>query len=254
MSILRTTLALAALASAACASRPAPLRIAAAADLQYALADIAKAFHQRHPGVRVEPVYGSSGLFYAQLINHAPFDLFLSADVEYPRKLAQQGLILTGSEFTYAEGRIVLWAGNTSGLNVRRIGLDALRLPALRHIAIANPAHAPYGRAAEAALRSFGLYDAVKDKLVLGENVSQAFQLANSGAAEAAIVPLSLALAPPATRGAYWEFPSGAYPRIQQGGAIMRWTANPLAAQGFRAFLLAPEGRVILKQYGFEDR
>jgi molybdate transport system substrate-binding protein len=193
-------------------------------------------------------------MFYQQLTNHAPFDLFLSADVQYPRKLSEQGLILPGSEFTYADGRIVLWASTASRVDVGRLGMDALRQPAVRHIAIANPAHAPYGRAAEAALRSLGVYDAVKDKLVMGENISQTFQMAESGAAEVGIVALSLAMAPAASgQGRYWEVPRDAYPRIQQGGAILKWTRNPAAAQAFRAFLLAPEGRAILKRYGFSD-
>jgi len=248
------TLGIAVLLSAACATRPVPLRIAAAADLRYALDDVVKNFHQRHPEARIEPTYGSSGMFYAQLVNQAPFDLYLSADVQYPRKLAEQGLILPGSGFTYADGRIVLWTGNASGIDVARLGMDALRQSAVRHVAIANPAHAPYGRAAEAALRSLGLYDAVKDKLVMGENISQAFQLAQSGAAEVGIVALSLAIAPGAAgQGRYWEVPRSAYPRIQQGGAILKWTKNPEAAQAFRAFLLAPEGRAILKRYGFSS-
>jgi molybdate transport system substrate-binding protein len=130
--------------------------------------------------------------------------------------------------------------------------MDALRQPAVKHIAIANPAHAPYGRAAEAALRSLGIYDAVKAKLVMGENISQTFQMAQSGAAEVGIVALSLAIAPGAAgQGHYWEVPRDAYPRIQQGGAILKWTRNPEAAQAFRAFLLSPEGRAILKRYGF---
>jgi len=231
------------------------LRIAAAADLRYALEDIVKAFRQRHAEVRIEQAYGSSGMFYEQLTNRAPFDLFLSADVQYPRKLSEQGLILPGSEFTYADGRIVLWASTASGVDVERLGIDALRQPAVHHIAIANPAHAPYGRAAEAALRSLGLYDAVKDKLVMGENISQTFQMAESGAAEVGIVALSLAMAPAASgQGHYWEVPRDAYPRIQQGGAILKWTRNPAAAQAFRAFLLAPEGRAILWRAGFSPR
>jgi molybdate transport system substrate-binding protein len=235
-----------------CKAPPAPLRIAAAADLRYALDDLVKAFRELHAEVGIEPAYGSSGMFYAQLTNRAPFDLFLSADVQYPQKLAEQGLILPGSEFSYADGRIVLWTGNTTGIDVERLGMEALRQPAVRHIAIANPAHAPYGRAAEAALRSLGIYDAVKDKLVMGENISQTFQMAQSGAAEVGIVALSLALAPAASgQGHYWEVPRTAYPRIQQGGAILKWTKNPDAAQAFRAFLLAPEGRAILKRYGF---
>jgi molybdate transport system substrate-binding protein len=228
------------------------LRIAAAADLRFALDEVVKTYSQRQPGARIEPVYGSSGMFYAQLLNHAPFDLYLSADVQYPHKLAEQGLILPGSEFTYAVGRIVVWTGKASGIDVERLGIAALREPAVHHIAIANPAHAPYGRAAEAALRSLGVYDAVKDKLVMGENISQAFQMAQSGAAEAGVVALSLAMAPGAAgQGRYWEVPSSAYPRLEQGGAILRWTQNPEAARAFRAFLLAPEGRAILKRYGF---
>jgi molybdate transport system substrate-binding protein len=238
----------------ACATHPAPLRIAAAADLRYALDDVVKGFRQQHGEVRIEPSYGSSGMFYAQLVNHAPFDLYLSADVQYPQKLSEQGLILPGSEFTYADGRIVLWTGNASGVDVERLGMNALRQPAVRHIAIANPAHAPYGRAAEAALRSLGVYDAVKDKLVMGENISQTFQMAQSGAAEVGIVALSLAIAPGvAGQGHYWDVPRDAYPRIRQGGAILKWAKNPEAAQAFRAFLLAPEGRAILKRYGFSS-
>jgi len=146
----------------------------------------------------------------------------------------------------------VLWTANASPVDIARLGMDALRQPAVRHIAIANPAHAPYGRAAEAALRSLGIYDAVKDKLVMGENISQTFQLAQSGAAEVGIVALSLAIAPGASgQGHYWEVPRDAYPRIRQGGAILRWTRNRQAAEAFRAFLLAPEGRAILKRYGF---
>ena len=179
-------------------------------------------------------------------------DLYLSADVQYPHKLAEQGLILPGSEFNYADGRIVLWSSNASGVDVEHEKMNAIRQPSVHHIAIANPAHAPYGRAAEAALRSLGLYNEVRDKLVMGENISQAFQMAQSGAAEVGIVALSLALAPGAAgQGHYAEVPRAAYPRIRQGGAIMKWTRNPDAAQAFRAFLLAPEGRAILQRYGF---
>ena len=180
--------------------------------------------------------------------------MFLSADVSYPHKLAGQGLIVPGSEFTYAVGRIVVWTGRASGIDVERLKMDALREPAVRHIAIANPQHAPYGVAAEAALRKAGVYDAIKDKLVLGENISQAFQLVQSGAAEVGIVALSLALGPSVSgQGRYWEIPLDAYPPIQQGGAILKSTHNLDAAQAFRDFVLAPEGRAILKRYGFSE-
>ena len=238
--------------SLGCGRRQAPLRIAAAADLRYALEDAVKAFHAAHGGPRIEPAYGSSGIFYAELLNRAPFDLYLSADLEYPRELAKKGLIVPRSAFTYAVGRIVVWTGKASGVEVTRLGIAALKLPAVHHIAIANPAHAPYGRAAEAALRSLGVYDAVKDRLVMGENISQAFQLVQSGAAEVGIVALSLAVAPGAAgQGRYWEVPREAYPPIAQGGVILKWARHPRAAEAFRAFLLSPAGRAILNRYGF---
>lgn len=253
MSFIRLLPVLAALLlNAACSTVPNSIRIAAAADLRYALADLVNAYRASHPGVRIEPSYGSSGVFYSELLNRAPFDLFLSADLEYPRKLAAQGLVLPGSEFTYAAGRIVLWTRNGSGIGLADLKMEALRQPGVHHIAIANPEHAPYGRAAEAALRSAGLYDAVKDKLVLGENISQAFQLAESGAAEIGIVALSLAIAPSAAgQGRYWEVPRQAYPAIRQGGAIPKWSRRPADARSFRGFMLSPEGRDILKRYGF---
>lgn len=214
-----------------------------------------KAFTAGHRGMQIEPAYGSSGMFYAQLVNHAPFDVFLSADIQYPRKLADQGLIVPDSLFSYADGRIVLWTGNATGIDVEHLGIEALRLPAVKHIAIANPEHAPYGRAADAALHSLGTYDAVKSKIVMGENIAQTFQLVQSGAAEVGIVALSLALAPGEVwQGHYWEVPQSAYPRIRQGGAILKWTKNLEAAKDFRAFLLSAEGRAILKRYGFSGQ
>ena len=244
--------AAAALATVGCGAHPAPLRIAAAADLRFALDDVVKTFRQRRPDVQISPSYGSSGMFYQQLVNHAPFDLFLSADEQYPKKLAEQGLIVPGSEFHYANGRIVLWTANSTGLDVEHGGMHTLQEAAVRHIAIANPAHAPYGRAAEAALRSFGFYNGVKDRLVMGENIAQTFQMVQSGAAEVGIVALSLALAPGAAgQGHYWEVPPTAYPPIRQGGVILKWARNEEAAQALRSFLISPAGRAILLRYGF---
>jgi molybdate transport system substrate-binding protein len=119
-------------------------------------------------------------------------------------------------------------------------------------VSIANPEHAPYGRAAVAALRTEGAYDAVQPKLVFGENVAQALQFAQSGAADAGVIALSLALAPAARdKGRFAEVPLGDYPRLAQGGAIMKWAAEPDAARALRAFVLSADGRAILKQYGF---
>src|ERR1017187_4830050 len=207
--------------------------------------EIARQFRAARPAVELEIAYGSSGNFFAQISNRAPFDVFLSADVAYPRKLALAGVATGNSVFTYAVGRLVVWVPASSPLDPA----TALREPSVKHLAIANPQHAPYGRAAQAALRSLGLYQSVEPKLVLGENIAQTLQFVESGAADAGIVALSLALAPPVrARGRYWEIPRDAYPRLEQGGMILK---DSQAARDFRAFLLSAGGRRILQQYGF---
>ncbi|MGA9622963.1 MAG: molybdate ABC transporter substrate-binding protein [Bryobacteraceae bacterium] len=235
------------LLSAACGRRAEPhkVSIAAAADLQFALEGISGAFRAAHPDVDVQVAYGSSGNFYAQIRNQAPFDVFLSADVEYPRKLAQEGIGARDSLFVYAVGRIVVWVPAASPLDPA----TELRAASVRHVAIANPQHAPYGRAAEAALRSLGVYNGVAGKLVLGENVAQTLEFVQSGAADVGIVALSLALAPPVRgQGRYWEVPPEAYPKIEQGGLILR---DSKAAREFRSFILGASARRILKEFGF---
>ena len=236
-----------ALIGAACGHRPSPrkLSIAAAADLQFALAEAGRQIHRQHPGIDLAIDYGSSGNFYAQIRNGAPFDLFLSADVQYPRNLAHGGLVRADSVFVYASGRIAVWVPASSKLDPA----TALRDPAVHRLAIANPQHAPYGRAAEAALRNMGLYESVAKKLVLGENISQTLQFVQSGAADAGIVALSLAVAPTVRgQGRYWEVPPESYPKIEQGGVILK---DSPAAREVRDWLLAPAGRTLLKSYGF---
>jgi molybdate transport system substrate-binding protein len=231
---------------------PQELLVAAAADLKFAMEEMVQKFQRDSPEISVEVTYGSSGNFYSQLVNQAPFDIYFSADVGYPRKLSEQGLALEGSDFVYAVGRIVIWAPIFSPIDVERLGTESLRHSSVRHIAIANPKHAPYGKAAEAAMRSLGLYEAVREKLVYGENVAQAFQFIQSGAAELGIIALSLALAPNARdQGRYWEIPQQAYPRLEQGGVILKWARDPTAARSFRSFVLGSTGREILKRYGF---
>jgi len=248
-------LAAALLLCAGCAPRrPAPekLTVAAAADLQFAMADVSRQFHAAHPQVELQIVYGSSGNFYAQIRNGAPFDLFLSADLEYPRQLAAQGLAAPDSLFTYAVGRLAVWVPAQSALDVSRLQMKVFEDPAVKHVALANPAHAPYGRAAEAALRHFGVYDAIASKLVLAENIAQTLQFVQSGAADVGVVALSLAVAPSVRpQGRYWEVPLDAYPRMWQGGAILKRARSSPAAAAFRAYLTGPAGRQILQQYGF---
>jgi molybdate transport system substrate-binding protein len=221
------------------------LTIAAAADLNFAMEEVSREFRKSHPGIDVQMAYGSSGNFYAQIRNHAPFDLFLSADVDYPRKLGREGLGAADSVFVYALGRIVVWVPRQSKLDPATALTDA----SVRHVAIANPQHAPYGRAAEAALRSLGLYGSVEGKLVLGENVAQTLQFIESGAAEVGIVALSLAIAPSVgERGRYWQVPVDAYPKMEQGGIIVK---DSPAAREFRSWLVSAEGRTVLDRYGF---
>ncbi len=228
-------------------SRPIPeptIRVAAAADLQFALDELIEEFQRRHPQITVKISYGSSGSFFAQLAQRAPFDMFFSADMDYPQRLREQGLALP--EFLYAVGRIVLW-GNSEAL-----GIGAVFEPAVKKIALANPQHAPYGRAAQAALKSLGVYDAVREKLVFGENVVQAAQFVQAGVAQLGIIALSLALAPPLReRGRFWEFPIESYPRLEQGGVILRRARDRASAELLKAFVLSDQGRAILKNYGF---
>ena len=226
------------------------LTIAAASDLQFVLREVADRF-EKSEGTKVSLVLGSSGNFFSQIQNGAPFDLFFSADVDYPRRLEAGGLAEPGSVYYYGRGRIVLWARRDSGVDVRR-GLAVLLDPAVRKIAIANPAHAPYGRAAATALRREGLWDRVAGRIVLGENISQAFQFAETGNADAGIIALSLALAPPARQqGNYFLIAQSSYEPIEQAAMVLK--ASPHKAEGLRfmQFIKRPEIAGLLKQYGF---
>ena len=226
--------------------------IAAAADLRFAMDDIAKRFQLLHPEVTVKVIYGSSGQFYQQIENTAPYDVYCSADLEYPRKLAQNGLAMPGTEFQYAVGRIVIWVSKKSTKFPGEVNLQSLRDPSVKFISISNPGHAPYGKAAVAAMTSLGVYGSVKDKLVFAENVSQAWQYIDTGAADIGIIALSLALAQTVKdAGRYWELPLDSYPRMDQGGVILKSTKNEATARAFRSFILADTGRSVLKNYGF---
>jgi molybdate transport system substrate-binding protein len=261
MRILTLALAAAvtlALAAAPGCSRPSGaagervVRVAAAADLKFALDEVVAEFAGGHPGIRVEVTTGSSGNLFAQLSNGAPFDLYLSADVEYPRQLIDAGLAVRESEFVYAVGHLVVWVPRASPLDVQKLGVRALLDPAVRKVAIANPRHAPYGRAALAALKSLGVYEQVRDRLVLGENIQQTAQFVHTGAADAGLLALSLAVAPPLRdEGRYAEVPADAYPRIEQGGVILARAQDREAAEALRTFLTSQEGKAVLHRYGF---
>jgi molybdate transport system substrate-binding protein len=232
-------------------SPPTVLTIAAAADLKFALDDLVKQFGEAYPATKVNVSYGSSGNFFAQLQNGAPFDLFFSADIAYPRKLAERGL---GADnvFLYAIGCIVVWVPKDSPVAVDKLGIKALLEPSIHKIAVANPEHAPYGRAAVAALKALNVYDQVASRLVYGENIAQTAQFVQSGAANVGILALSLAVAPQMRdAGRFWQVPLDAYPRIEQGGIILKSTKDLETARTFRDFVLGEHGREVLKLYGF---
>jgi molybdate transport system substrate-binding protein len=233
-------------------SHAAELSVAAASDLKFALDDIIAEFQQTNADGRIKASYGSSGNFYAQISQRAPYDMFLSADNSYPQRLIETGHGIAESRFTYAVGRIVVWVRTNSALEVRELGIGALKHPSVRKIAIANPEHAPYGKAAVAAMRKLGVYEAVKDRLAYGENIAQTGQFIDSGAADIGIIALSLAVAPAMKdRGRYWEVPPDAYPRMEQGGVILPWTREMKLAGQFRAFILGEAGKAVLRRHGF---
>ncbi|HET7209821.1 MAG TPA: molybdate ABC transporter substrate-binding protein [Terriglobales bacterium] len=227
------------------------LTVAAAADLQFAMQDIAAKFQQQ-TGKTVKVIYGSSGNFSQQIQNGAPFDLFFSANVDYPKQLERAGLVEPGSLYQYARGSIVLWVPNDSKLNVSS-GLTILTLSEVKKIAIANPLHAPYGQAAVDAMQREGIYDRVKDKLVLGENISQTASFVVSGSADVGIVALSLALSPNMKdKGRYSEIPANEYPALEQACVILKSSKEKDIAQQFLSFMKTPAVGALLRNYGFD--
>ena len=226
------------------------ITIAAASDLQFAFQDVAARF-EKSSGKQVKLIFGSSGNFFAQIQNGAPFDLFFSADLDYAKKLAAAGLAEPGTLYEYATGKIVLWAPQQSPVDLKS-GLQVLLDPAIKKIAIANPEHAPYGRAAVAALRHEKLYDQVAGKFVLGENISQTATFVVSGSADIGIVALSLALAPALKdKGRYAEIPPENYPPIEQAAVILKSSQQKETARAFLVFVKSPEIVNLLKTYGF---
>ena len=227
------------------------ITVAAAADLQFAMQDVATQF-QKQTGKEVKLIYGSSGNFFQQLQNGAPFDMFFSANLDYPKKLEAAGLTEPGSYYEYAKGKIVVWVPKESALDISS-GMRALLNPSIKKIAVANPQHAPYGQAAVAAMQKEGIYDKVKDKFVLGENISQTTSFVMSGSADVGIVALSLALSPSMKdQGRYSEIPVGDYPPIQQACVILSSSKNTEVAKQFLSFIKTAAVADTLKRYGFD--
>jgi molybdate transport system substrate-binding protein len=242
-----SVLLLAAVLFAGCRREVVPeVAVAAAADLRFTLEDVIAAFSQAHPGLKVVATYGSSGNFYAQLVQGAPFDLFLSADAAHVEKLLEREAADPDDAFRYALGRLAVVSKRFDPAR----GLELVADPQVRHVAVAHPVHAPYGRAAMAALDRAGLAEAARPKLVTGDNVAQAAQLVEAGAADVGIVALGL------SRGFGGRLPFAAlpievHPPIEQAGVVLKRARDPDAARAFARFLTGLEARALLDRDGF---
>ena len=221
------------------------LTVAAASDLTPAFEELGREFESATK-TKVVFVFGSTGTLTRQIENGAPFDLFAAANVSYIDELDQKGLIISDSKAVYARGRIALWMPNET--NIRLQGIADLARPEVQRIAIANPDHAPYGLAAKQALQSAGIWDRVQPKIVYGDNVRQTLQYAQTGNVEVAIVPLSLSIP---SSGRWTLIPEELHQPIDQGLGIMKSTKNEQAARAFITFLSSPQGKAIMKKYGF---
>jgi molybdate transport system substrate-binding protein len=227
------------------------LTVAAAADLQSAMQEIAARF-QKQKAKNVRVIYGSSGNFLQQIQNGAPFDMFFSANLEYPKKLEAARLTEIDSFYEYAIGKIVVWIPNNSKLDIRS-GLRSLVNPAVNKIAIANPLHAPYGQAAVAAMKTENVYEKLASKLVMGENISQTASFALSGSADAGIIALSVARSQNLRdKGRFVEIPTQDYPPIEQACVILQSSQNKDVAREFLYFIKTGAIIDLLQTYGFD--
>jgi molybdate transport system substrate-binding protein len=224
------------------------LRVAVAANFTAPMQRIVPSFEQAS-GNKVELVSGSTGKFYAQISNGAPFDVLLAADQQTPAKLAGEGNAVADSQFTYAIGKLVLWSPMEGTVDSRG---EVLRKAGFQHLSMANPALAPYGAAAVAAMKRLGVYESLKPKIVQGENITQAYQFVASGAAELGFVALSQVLKEGKVQGSAWIVPSDLYPAIRQDAIILAKGSNKAAARQFLAYLRSDAARAIIASYGYE--
>lgn len=224
------------------------ITVAAAADLKFAMDEIVATFKKSNPGDEVEVVYGSSGKFSTQIQQGAPYDLYFSADIVFPRELAKAGLAASGVK-PYAIGRVVLWSASMDASNMT---LDSLADPKISRIAIANPKHAPYGKRAEEALRAAGLWGKVEPKLVYGENIAHTAQFVQTGNAPVGIIALSLAVNPElASKGGYWLIPDNLHQPLEQGFVITKRAEGSALAKRFADYMDSQSARAVMTKYGF---
>jgi molybdate transport system substrate-binding protein len=223
----------------------AEIIVAAAADLAPAFEELGREFEQA-TGTMVTFSFGSTGTLAKQIENGAPVDLFAAANVEFVEQLERQGLIVSDTKALYARGRITIWTRADSVLKIERI--EDLAQPEVARIAIANPEHAPYGRAAREALESAGIWKAVEPKLVYGENVRQTMQYAETGNADAAITALSLSVL---SKGRWALIPEELHKPLDQALAVIKGARRELEARRFAEFINGALGRLTMRKYGF---
>jgi molybdate transport system substrate-binding protein len=233
------------------AKRVREITVAAAADLSTALKEVADNYEKK-TGTKVKLSFGASGALTQQIQNGAPFDIFFSADMDYPKQLISGGQADEATLFQYAVGKLVLWVPADSPLDVEHKGINTLIDPAVKKIAIANPQHAPYGRASVATLKHYGLYEHVSDRLVMGENISQAAQFVESGNAQIGFVAMAHATSPAMKgKGKYWEVPAQAYPALTQGVVVLAQSRHKKEAADFLQYVKTKEAGNVLRKYGF---
>lgn len=224
------------------------ITIAAAADLKFAMDEIVASFKQTNAEDDVEVIYGSSGKFHTQIRQGAPYDLYFSADIAFPRALGQAGLAASEVK-PYAFGRIVLWS---AGMDASKMTLESLLDEKVTRIAIANPRHAPYGKRAEEALRAARLWEKVEPKLVYGENIAHTAQFVQSGNAQVGIIALALAVNPELSgKGGYWLIPDELHEPLEQGFIITKRAAGNVLAQRFSDYMVSNPARAVMRKYGF---
>ena len=247
LAFLRSLLAALALAMLSLPAHAERFTIAAASDLRYALDEIITHYRAQHPGDEIEVIYGSSGKISTQIMNGAPYDLFFSADIAFPERLQAAGLTASAPA-VYAIGRIVIWS---TTLDASKLSLQDLAGDTIRRIAIAQPAHAPYGLRAKEAMQAAGVWDRVQAKLVFGENISHTAQMVESGAAEVCIIALSLAKFPALARHGHHLIDDALHEPLTQGYVVTRRGGDKPAVTNFVRFMETPAAHAVMTRYGF---
>jgi len=247
--LLRGLLAACALCAATAMGQTAEshITVAAAADLHQALDEVIAAYQHDHPGSRIDVVYGSSGNLLTQIEQGAPFEIFFSADSNYPQQLVDHGKA-GGTPVPYAFGHLVMWSAS---IDMKNVQVADLEQPKFGRIAIANPQHAPYGKRAEQALRAAGVWAPLQSRLVFGDNIGQTAQFAQSGNAQVGLVAESLVVNSP-VMGSYAPVPPSLYEPLKQSFMLTKKGAENPLAQDFAHYVQAGQGKAVLSRYGFK--